>query len=175
MKQLEPMIPYMGDYAKLQRAPYCRRKRFDRILANSYGHRVPRVCAGLVDLILKSNCETTKDILAVMKNSRVRAFKRYDSLALLTRQLTDARPLPLSVREHRWCVCRFREVERRYVNLRGTFPAYAFIVELCLKSLGRSDLLVYVNLLRCRRRRVLYGRQYGAIFNTRDIRLVGCR
>ena len=117
MKQLEPMIPFMGGYTKLQRAPYCRRKRFARILSNSYGHRVPRVCPGLIDLITEKRCKTSAEILRIMKASTVRSFKRYDALALLARQLTDDVPRPLSVHEHEWCLVL---VERRR-NYEGRF------------------------------------------------------
>ena len=52
---------------KLMRPPYCRKKRFDRILSNAYGHRVPRIAPSLVDLIVNEKCKTPAQILSVMK------------------------------------------------------------------------------------------------------------
>ena len=146
------------------RAPYSRRKRFLRLLANTYGHRVPRVSEQLTDELCARDITSTAGIYAFMRMSRFRFAKRYDALALLSFHMTGARAMPLSLRQLQWAEYKFRDIQTIHSRTRGTFPAYSWVIEQVLLCTGRMDLLQYVHLLKCRQRRAVYEDRYGKVF-----------
>ena len=152
------------------RAPYSRRKRFLRLLANTYGHRVPRVSAQLTDELHNHNITDTPRIYKFMRASKRRFAKRYDALALLTTHVSGTRPMPLSLRQLQWAGYKFRDIQTIHSSARGTFPAYSWIIEKVLECCGRSDLLQYVHKLKCRQRRAVYEHRYGGVFKDQYVR-----
>ena len=160
----ETVRRYFDPLSSVIRPPYSRAKRFDRILSNAYGTRVPKVPDGLIKSIFTHRCGSPRDIYELMKASTNRKFKRYDALSYLCRHICAHNINPLTLREHDWCRMCFQEVLRTHRRVRETFPAYSYLVELCLYAIGREDLVPYVNGLKCKRRRLYYNRVYGPIF-----------
>ena len=146
------------------RAPYSRRKRFLRLLANTYANRVSRVSKQLTDNLMLCKPRTVDDIYTFLRRSRHRWFKRYDALALLSYHILGVTVKPLSLHQQKWAEYKFRDVQWIHGRDRGTFPAYSWIIEQVLVALGRKDLLQYVHLLKCRHRRAVYTKKYGHVF-----------
>ena len=146
------------------RAPYSRAKRFARILSNAFGQRTPKVHSDLIKSIEACECRSPEDIYRLIRRAKPRNHKRYDSLAYLSFNLTDTPIRPLTQGEFGWCIKQFQLVLERFIKVRGTFPAYSYIVERCLLALRRDDLLRFVHKLKCKRRRRVYSGAYGDIF-----------
>ena len=148
------------------RAPYSRRKRFLRLLANTFASRVSRIGPGLVDALCQKKCQSVQDIYRFIRLSKNRSFKRYDALAHLAYPLIGAKIRPLSFQEQKWAEYTFREIQWLHGRTRGgTFPAYSWILEKVLYALNREDLTPYVHLLKCKRRRAVYQSTYGHVFS----------
>ena len=146
------------------RTPYDRRKRFVRLLANCYGNRVSRVSDSLFIHLKEKNCRTVQDVYKVIRASREKHHKRYDALGYLARGLLDDAIVPLCEHITRWADLCFVSVQERHRHLGGTFPCYSWLIEQVLTRSGRTDLLQYVNLLKCKKRRFVYTQNYGDIF-----------
>ena len=104
------------------RAPYSRAKRFARILSNCFGQRTPKVHDDLMESISMSGCRTPEDIYCLIRRSKTRTHKRYDSLAYLSFNLINTPVHPLTKGEFDWCIRRFQLVLERFIRVRGTFP-----------------------------------------------------
>ena len=146
------------------RAPYSRRKRFLRLLSNTYASRVSKVHTDLLKALMHHEPKQIQDIYQFIRTSKNAHFKRYDALGFLAWHLLGQRVEPLSPNQGKWADFVFRRVETRHVQVRGTFPAYSWIIEQVLTSLNRTDLLPYVHQLKCKRRRHVYMKTYGSLF-----------
>ena len=171
----QQLVGYASVLCCLSRPPYSRSKRFDRILSNSYGARVPKVADSLIKELIRTECNSAEGMYNLMRQSADRQFKRYDALSYLVMNLTNSKIKPLTIDQHSWCRECFKAVLEVHANKRTTFPAYSFLVERCLCALGRSDLVQYINSLKCKRRRRYYSETYGHIFSSRDTNSVLCR
>lgn len=143
------------------RAPYSRRKRFVRLLSNTFSARVSRLHKPFLDALTASRPRSVDGIYGFIRASKDRAFKRYDAICLLAFHLLDKKSVPLTLSQLRWAEFAFREIEHRHGRIKGTFPAYSWICERCLQELGRSDLCQFVHKLKCKKRRLVYERLYG--------------
>ena len=136
---------------------------------------MPRISDGLVKALIGSGCDSAVDMYKLMRRSDNRRFKRYDALGFLVTQLTSCKIQPLTIDQHAWCKRCFQQVLAVHASKKTTFPAYSFLVERCLLAMNRRDLIPYINLLKCKRRRKYYDHTYGFIFRNRDTKWVSCR
>ena len=143
------------------RAPYSRRKRYIRLLSNTFGSRVSRLHEPIVEKLVASGPASVADIYEFIRNSRTRAFKRYDAVCILAANILDFKATPLTLPQLRWAEFVFRDIEIRHSRVKGTFPAYSWICERALQELGRSDLCQFVHRLKCKKRRRVYEKTYG--------------
>ena len=119
------------------RAPYSRRKRFMRLLANTFGSRVSRISAPLVNALVQVKPTSVDDIYKFIRVSKNRAFKRYDALAYLAYHLAGAKIKPLTLQQQKWAEYIFREIQWLYGRKPGsTFPAYSWVLEQVLLHLA---------------------------------------
>ena len=146
------------------RAPYSRRKRFMRLLANTFASRVSKIGPELINALITADPKSTMDIYHFIRMAKNRIFKRYDAIGYLSYHLVGTKIKPLSLTQQKWAEYIFREIQWLHGRNRGTFPAYSWILEQVLCTLGRSDLLPYVHLLKCKRRRAVYHATYGHVF-----------
>jgi hypothetical protein len=142
------------------RQPYSRAKRFGRLLANVWGARVTLVPSELIKLLEKCRAKTTRDILCAIRHARARKLKRYDALAYLSREYLDINIEPLTHGQVVQSAHIFSEVEHHHFRIGGCFPAYSYLIEKILEELGRFDLCAYLHILKCRKRRDMYDRNY---------------
>ena len=142
------------------RQPYSRAKRFSRLLANVWGDRVSCLPRGLIELLDIRKVRTVDDILHTIRTTSVRKFKRYDALAYLSREILGNTLTPLDHGQIVRAAHIFRQVERRHLQIGGCFPAYSWVIEKFLNEIGRSDLILYLHVLKCRKRRELYELMY---------------
>ena len=149
------------------RAPYSRRKRFMRLLANTFASRVSKMGPELINALIIAAPKNTTEIYQFIRTSRNRSFKRYDAIGHLTYHLIGIKIKPLSFQQQKWAEYTFREIQWLHGRNRGTFPAYSWILEQVLRTLGRDDLIPYVHLLKCKRRRAVYNETYGHVFKGR--------
>ena len=149
------------------RPPYCRKKRFNKLLYNVWGARSPRMEDALVRYIEKNNPQNASDILSLIRKSKQRSFKRYDCISKLCVDLLRHRPTPLSQNHIQMCMGIFQRVELHHRVIGGCFPAYSFLLELCMYTIDRVDLLQYIHRLKCEKRRMLYFKQYAHCFHRR--------
>jgi len=145
------------------RAPYSRKKRFLRLLANCYGSRVSVLPTEFVKALQGVDLKTSGDIYKFIRASGNRRFKRYDSVAILTMYLLDKKIQPLDPIHSQWAAHVFSEIEREH-KFGETFPAYSYVIECLLKTIGRDDLVEYIHPLKCKRRRAIYNSRYGNLF-----------
>ena len=150
------------------RAPYSRRKRFLRLLANTYASRVSKISNDLTDRLVNKNPQTVAAIYQFMRTSRDRCCKRYDAIALLAFHIIGVRVTPLTLQQQKWAEYKFRDIQWIHGREHGTFPAYSWVIEQVLICLGRADLLEFVHLLKCRHRRAVYSKRYGHVFNNQS-------
>ena len=146
------------------RTPYDRRKRFVRLLANCYGNRVSRLPDSFFVYLAKRKCRTVQDVYNAIRASREKKHKRYDALGFLAIGILGVAITPLCERISKWADLCFVHVQERHRRLGGTFPCYSWLIEQVLTRSGRTDLLPYINLLKCKRRRFVYTQNYGSIF-----------
>ena len=151
---------------EMSRPPYSRAKRFMRLLHNSWGSRSTRCPDSLLKALCARDPHTVKQIRAFIKHSSPKQHKRYDSLANLAIKLLDHRPLPLSQEQITAARRIFQQIEMKFNLIGGCFPAYSWIIEHILKRFSRPDLVIYLNLLKCPRRRGQYSARYGAIIKS---------
>ena len=145
------------------RAPYSRRKRFMRLLGNSYGTRVSKLHQPIIDALYAAKPKTLAHIYDFIRTSTVRSHKRYDALAFFAIHVLDETVKPLTLAQLRWAEYTFREIQHKHGRLRGTFPAYSWVCERCLLALGRQDLCRFVHKLKCKKRREVYASLYGSL------------
>lgn len=151
---------------EMSRPPYSRAKRFMRLLHNSWGSRSTRCPDSLLEALCTRDPQTVKQIRTFIKYSSPKQHKRYDSLANLAIQLLDHRPLPLSQEQITAARRIFQQIEMKFNSIGGCFPAYSWIIEHILKRFSRPDLVIYLNLLKCPKRRGQYYARYGAIIKS---------
>ena len=145
------------------RAPYSRRKRFMRLLGNTYGARVSKLHQPIIDALFAIQPESLSDVYEFIRTSNERAHKRYDALGFFAMHILDKKIKPLSLAQLRWAEFTFREIEYRHSRVQGTFPAYSWICEQCLLQVGRADLCQFVHRLKCKKRRQVYQEVYGPL------------
>ena len=148
------------------RPPYSRRKRYVRLLHNVWAARTSRCSESFLRALVTANPQSSKDIHDFIRQSNTREFKRYDCLAALSAQLLGHTIQPLGKSEICWATSCFEQIESLHLRRGGVFPAYSFIIEMCLRHTKpqRADLLPYVHVLKCAKRRAQYTNIYGHIF-----------
>jgi hypothetical protein len=154
-------------YARMPtRPPYSRRKRFLKLLHNVWADRLPRMKNAFVQAIVASKPSSVGQILTFIKSSKDRDFKRYDCLSRLSYEILNHRIPPLTTTQIKFCEGVFQRIEVKHRWLRKTFPAYSFIIEMCLRHrfVARLDLIEYLHLLKCPKRRAMYMREYSECF-----------
>ena len=77
--------------------------------------------------------------------------------------LFDTKIVPLDPIHSQWAAHVFSEIEHEH-KFGETFPAYSYVIECLLKTIGRGDLVMYIHPLKCRRRRAIYKGRYGKFF-----------
>jgi hypothetical protein len=149
------------------RPPYSREKRFARLLCNTYGHRCSKVHDTLIDALTKLDLGSPGSIYTYIRRSQNRAHKRYDCLAFLSMHiLPNHKITPLRLNQSKWANFAFREAVIRHQQIGGTFPAYQWCIEKVLSAIHRTDLIEYVHVLKCKKRRAYYEKNYSHIFTT---------
>ena len=144
------------------RPPYSRKKSFLKLLYNVWGARLPKLTFDFMKQIYGEAPECPLDIIKFMKVRKSRIFKRYDCVAKLSQELLGHRPEALCTRKIAFCLGQFQWIEVRHCRIGGVFPAYSFILEMCLQHpiVDRPDLIQYLHLLKCPRRRAKYKTSY---------------
>lgn len=144
------------------RPPYSRRKRFLKLLYNVWGARLPKLANDFMKQISAEGPVSPRDIIKFMKVQKDRTFKRYDCVAKLSQQLLGHRPEPICPRKVAFCLGQFQRIEIRHCRICGVFPAYSFILEMCLQHpiVNRPDLIQYLHILKCPKRREKYRINY---------------
>ena len=177
-----PSVPrvYHTGFACDNRQPYCRRRRFLRLLANCFGERCPKLSDDLIQLLQggppqatpspQPPVRSTQDIFDRIRKSTNKTCKRYDSLAHLSRCLLHQSVPPLTEGQLYFAKCCFDKLEHAHHHqfmVRGkvTFPAYAWICEKVCLACGRTDLFQYIHRLKCKKRRREYHSLYGHCFS----------
>jgi hypothetical protein len=163
----DPVFIMPSVYSRMpSRPPYSRKKRFLKLLHNVWADRLPRMKGRFVKALIASNPKSVTQILCFIKTSRDREFKRYDCLSRLSYEILDHTITPLTPHQVRFCEGVFQRIEIKHRLLRKTFPAYSFIIEMCLrhKFVARLDLVRYLHLLKCNKRRATYMRDYESCF-----------
>ena len=148
------------------RPPYSRKKRFMKLLHNCWGARLPRMCNAFVKLVVKSKPSSVQEIIRFIKNLKNRVYKRYDCVSRLAHDILGHSLVPMSRTKLKVCEGIFRRIEIKHRLLRTTFPAYSFIIEHCFlhTHIQRPDLVQYLHLLKCPRRRAQYYEDYSSCF-----------
>ena len=149
------------------RPPYSRKKRFLKLLHNVWACRLPRMKEAFIRTLVDSKPESSDHIMSFIRGTKNRSFKRYDCIAKLSQKLLNHEIESLSQHQICFCVGVFQKIEERHRQVRGVFPAYSFIIEYCLLHpfVNRPDLVGYLHLLKCPRRRAMYKRVYGICFH----------
>lgn len=152
------------------RPPYSRKKRFVKLLFNTWAARLPRVSFEFMKYIYEQRPRNPTDIVHLIRDNKTRSFKRYDCLAKLSHELLKHEILPLSQEKISFCLGIFQKIEIRHRELGGVFPAYSFILEKCFEHpfVNRIDLIKYLHLLKCVRRRCRYSNDYRDCFTRRS-------
>ena len=150
------------------RPPYSRRKRFQKLLHNAWSARLPSMRDDFVKYIQKHAPKTPQRIIELIRTANRREFKRYDCISRLSIEFLGHRPRPLTPCQISECMGIFQRVEIVHRRARGVFPAYSFLIELCLVKVGRPDLIQYIHRLKCPRRRSTYLKLYGPCFHHKN-------
>ena len=91
--------------------------------------------------------------------------KCYDSLPLLTKVCCPHVTVPtLSEHECKRAVLHFRQLDDKY-NSGEPFVSYLYALEYILVLVGRRDVLHYINMIQCQKRRIAYRRRLNKIFH----------
>ena len=146
------------------RPPYCRKKRFQKLLHNVWSARLPNMKDQFVKYIQDHNPQTPDEIIELIRTAKPRDYKRYDCISRLSIEFLNHRPEPLTQCQISECMGIFERVEIVHRRQRGVFPAYSFLIELCLVKVKRPDLIQYIHRLKCPRRRTKYLKLYGPCF-----------
>ena len=147
------------------RPPYCRKKRFQKLLHNVWSARLPSMKDQFVRYIQENCPKTPAEIIELIRTAKPREYKRYDCISRLSIEFLNHRPIPLTRSQISQCMGIFQRVEIEHRRRKGVFPAYSFLIELCLAKVGRPDLIQYIHRLKCPRRRARYIRLYGHCFH----------
>ena len=153
-------------YGLQHRQPYSRKRRFQRLLSNVTGQRCSHVPGILFQALQAAGAKSSRDIYLVIRRAKNRRMKRYDALSYLSQVVLGHDVAPLNINQTTWAIHTFTSIEIRHCRIRGTFPAYAFIVEQVCITIGRHDLLKYIHKLKCANRRAVYQKHYGDIFKS---------
>ena len=149
------------------RPPYCKKKRFVRLLHNVWASRTSCCKDVFMKALDQFRPQSPESIFSFIRSSKERDFKRYDCIATLSTQFIPGHTIrPLDSTEIVWATACFTRVERVHHRLQGVFPAYGFLIEMVLRNARppRLDLLRYVHTLKCKKRRSLYTLNYEPIF-----------
>ena len=157
-----PIIDKYGRFfPHASRLRYNRARRFSRIIANTYGHRVPVLDAKLYPHLLP--CTDIQSVFRVIRSLEARWAKRYDAVAWIYVNIIGGTIRPLSASNYAWCIGQFKKLEILHRYHRGSFPAYSWICEELFRQIGRTDLLVFLHKLKCRKRRRTYAELYHSV------------
>ena len=157
-----PIIDKYGRFfPHASRLRYNRARRFSRIIANTYGHRVPVLDAKLYPYLMP--CTDIKSVFRVIRSLEARWAKRYDAVAWIYVNIIGGTIKPLSASNYAWCIGQFKKLEILHRYHTGSFPAYSWICEELFRQIGRTDLLVFLHKLKCRKRRRTYDELYHSV------------
>ena len=92
--------------------------------------------------------------------------KCYDSLPILVRHLCPDISVPsLKESDKNTAMFAFQKIETSYAY-GEPFVSYVYALEYILKYIGRSDMLPFINKIKCRSRRAQYRQRLDSIFKT---------
>ena len=106
------------------------------------------------------------DIIRRLKKAPKKIRKKcYDSLALLVHHLCPKHTVPiLSEHEKEHALRLFKRLDRAYDD-GEQFVSYLYALEYILKTMGRADMIPYINKIKCRSRRAQSLRRLRRIFS----------
>ena len=150
---------YNHSGAPMSGGVYTRQKRFKKYLNRASKQQSSTCVPDLIwkYLISKKPFQGPKDIIRTLKRMKhVKAKKCYDCLPLLTSVLCPHLSVP-TLTEHEVCYASrlFRNVDYAY-SLGEPLISYMFVLEYLLEYIGRSDILPFINKIKCKKRRVTY-------------------
>ena len=102
-----------------------------------------------------------RDILYCLKKSKLKQ-KCYDSLPLFTNVLSDVQVPAMDSGDYNNAVSLFHIIDGAW-EAAEPFVSYLFLLEWILVSIGRRDVLPFINKIQCTRRRREYGDKLDAI------------
>ena len=149
----------------VSKTPYCRKKRFKKLLYNCWGAKLPQLKDDFVKYIYNNKPKTPVDILELIKLTK-KHKRRYDALARLSIDILGHEIEPLTSTQIHCCLGLFENIELLHRKNKTVFPAYSYVLEYCFTEIGRTDLIQYLHLLKCSKRRTIYKNLY---FNHRMI------
>ena len=145
---------------------YTRRKRFRKYLMRANRHQsVSTVPGETWEYLIKwSPYQTPRHLYLRLKAGKGIKRKCYDSLPLMCTHLC-LQPVPsLSEREMSQATRYFDVIERHIERTGESMISYLFCLEFILKKMGRTDMLEFLNRIKCPTRRRTYTERLTAIF-----------
>ena len=153
---------------QMQRSCYTRVRRFKKYLARACH---VQSCSTVPDetwqYLFARNAKRPftgpGSIMRCLKKSKLKR-KCYDSLALMTKHLCPNCEVPtLSDREFRHALELFAVVDEHYKD-KKSFCSYLFVLEYILRKMGRSDIVPFISVIQCWKRRNNYQSMLNRIF-----------
>lgn len=150
---------------------YTRRKRFRKYLMRANRHQsASTVPAETWAYLLKwSPYRTPRQLYRRLKAAKGIKRKCYDSLPLMCAHLCD-QPVPsLSEAEMSQATRHFDVIERHIERTNDPMISYLFCLEFILTKIGRTDMLEFLNRIKCPTRRRTYTERLTAMFSRNNI------
>jgi hypothetical protein len=123
-------------------------------------------------LVERAPFKGPRSIVRCLKKSKLKR-KCYDSLSIMTKNLCNNVPVPtMTASEFRYALELFRVVDEHFKN-KKSFCSYLYVLEYILRKMGRPDIVPFVSVIQCCRRRNNYQSMLDRIFlNNSDTSLV---
>ena len=150
---------------------YTRKKRFRKYLMRANRHQsASTVPAETWAYLLKgSPYKTPGQLYRKLKAAKGIKRKCYDSLPLMCAHLCD-QPVPsLSEYEMHQATVHFDVIERHIERTGESMISYLFCLEFILRKMGRTDMLDFLNRIKCPTRRRTYNERLTAMFSQNNI------
>ena len=167
------VIADMGSYWPrdriMPRQVYTRRKRFKKYLQRANrqqsANTVPEETWRY--LMARAPFRTPGAVYACLKGARQLKRKCYDSMPLICSHLCE-QPVPsLDEMEVKLALELFDRIDAA-VSKEGPFISYLYCLEYILSLLDRRDMVVYLNQIKCEKRRRAYKERLDKIFLRRE-------